>query len=605
MTPAQLAPLPVAIPLVAGALCGGIGPFVPRRVLEVLAIVAAAAGTCAAALVTIASTGGTVVEWFGGWQPHHGIALGIAFVVDPVGGALATFASLLTLAALIFAWNFFEEGGPAFPALMLVFVGALCGFFLTGDLFNLFVFFELMGVAAYALTGYRSEDENAVLGAIAFAVVNSAGAFLILIGITLTYARTGALNMAQVSHALASAPADPLVMIAFAFVAIGLMVKASMIPFHFWLSEAHAVAPTPLCVLFSGIMVQAGLYAIARCWWSVYGTALQHHAAAVHGALLGLGLATAVVGAAMSLVQRHLKRLLAFSTIAHAGTMMTGIAALDARGLSGLWLTIIGHGFIKGALFMAAGIVLNCWSSLDLGALRGALRGRWWLAALFTVGALGLAGVPPFGMYLGASQIGDALRDAGLSWAAWVNLVASAVTGAAVLAAAGKLTFGWGPPPSEGTQAPAHEEPETRRDPQDPPVVMLVTASSVLALSFGMGFVHPAIRAARAASERFADPAGQLAAVLHGTPSGPLPPVAPVPLGSALTDGAIGGAIAVVIAAYALFGHRIALRDRVGKALDVAMTPLHAVHSGLLGDEIAWLTVGTAVVAAALGLSVR
>ena len=103
---------------------------------------------------------GTVVHWFGGWTPRHGVALGIAFVVDPVGGTLAMFGAFLTFAALIYAWTYYNKGGPEFHVLMLSFAGALIGFFLTGDLFNLFVFFELMSVSAYALTGYRTEDER-------------------------------------------------------------------------------------------------------------------------------------------------------------------------------------------------------------------------------------------------------------------------------------------------------------------------------------------------------------------------------------------------------------------------------------------------------------
>jgi multicomponent Na+:H+ antiporter subunit D len=225
MNASALAPLAFAAPLTAAAIIAAFGSILPRRVNDFIAVVAGMlTALIALSLLTVIAVQGTVVHWFGGWTPHHGIALGIGFVVDPVGGALAAFAALLTTAALVFAWTYYDEGGPEFLVLMLVFASALIGFFLTGDLFNLFVFFELMSVSAYALTGFRSEDESAVMGALSFAIVNSTGAFLVLIGIVMVYDRTGALNLAQLGHVLASGPSDPLVVTAFALIAFGFLV---------------------------------------------------------------------------------------------------------------------------------------------------------------------------------------------------------------------------------------------------------------------------------------------------------------------------------------------------------------------------------------------
>ena len=129
---------------------------------------------------------------------------------------------------------------------MLVFLAAMAGFCLSGDLFNLFVFFELMGAAAYALTGYKVEAQGPLEGALNFAVTNSVGAFLALTGLTLLYARTGALNLAQIGRALSGHPADGLVITAFVLLTAGLLIKGAVVPFHFWLDDAHAVAPTPV-----------------------------------------------------------------------------------------------------------------------------------------------------------------------------------------------------------------------------------------------------------------------------------------------------------------------------------------------------------------------
>ena len=146
----------------------------------------------------------------------------------------------------------------------------MCGFALTGDLFNAFVFFELMSVVAYALTGYRVEEAQGRPGrARPSAVVNSLGAYATLTGIVLLYARTGELGMRQIGQRLdAHGGPDALVLAAFALVLTGLLVKAAAVPFHFWLPDAHAVAPTPVCMLLSGVMVELGAYGA----WRVHAT---------------------------------------------------------------------------------------------------------------------------------------------------------------------------------------------------------------------------------------------------------------------------------------------------------------------------------------------
>lgn len=121
----------------------------------------------------VQAAGHPIVYWFGGWTPRNGVALGVAFAIDQVGAALATLGGLLMTAALVFSWRYFEAVGTFFHALMLVFLAAVVGFCLSGDLFNLFVFFELLSVAAYALAGYRTEDPGSLQGALNFAVTNS------------------------------------------------------------------------------------------------------------------------------------------------------------------------------------------------------------------------------------------------------------------------------------------------------------------------------------------------------------------------------------------------------------------------------------------------
>ncbi len=182
---------------------------------------------------------------------------------------------MLVVAALVYSWRYFKDAEAHFHALVLLFLAGMTGFALSGDLFDMFVYFELMGAVAYALTGFRIEEPQAVQGALAFGVINSLGAYITLFGIGLLYARTGALGLAPLAVALAAHPQDALVGVAAALVTTGFLVKGALAPFHFWLDDAHAVAPTPICVLFSGIMVEFGLYATGRVGAVVFGPLLR------------------------------------------------------------------------------------------------------------------------------------------------------------------------------------------------------------------------------------------------------------------------------------------------------------------------------------------
>ncbi|MEU0604016.1 proton-conducting transporter membrane subunit, partial [Streptomyces sp. NPDC006393] len=258
----RLLPLLPAVPLLGAGLLVAGGRHLPRPVAEAFGCLAAAT-TAALAIVLLPHSSPALVEWVGGWFPKGGESVGIVLIGDGPSLGMAALVSLLTLAALAYSWHYFDEPprghAGTFPALILLFQGGMCGFAVAGDLFNAFVFFELMSAVAYALTGYRIDEAKAVQGALSFALVNSLGAYFMLMGIALLYARTGELAMAKIGEGLDAAAAhhgpDALTLAAFVLVLTGLLVKAAAVPFQFWLPDAHAVAPTPVCMLLSGVMV--------------------------------------------------------------------------------------------------------------------------------------------------------------------------------------------------------------------------------------------------------------------------------------------------------------------------------------------------------------
>ena len=241
----QLLALVVVVPLLVAAAVTVCGPLFRsrRRILDLVAILTAAAVAVMLFVIMIRTTRGDQVYWFAGFRPAHGVSIGIDFEVQPISAGLACLAAVLVTAAMTFSWRYFDQVATYYHALMLTFLAGIAGFCLTGDLFDLFVWFELMGVSAYALTAYRPEERGPIQGALNIAITNSIGAYLSLSGIALIYGRTGALNMAQIGVAIAKHPADRLVVVAFLLVIAGLLIKSAIVPFHFWLPDAHAVAP--------------------------------------------------------------------------------------------------------------------------------------------------------------------------------------------------------------------------------------------------------------------------------------------------------------------------------------------------------------------------
>ncbi len=604
---ASLVPLPVAIPLGTAAVLAALNRFLPRRVADALSILAtlSVGAICLDLLRTAASQ--PIVYWFGGWTPRAGVALGISFAVDTIGAGLAALVSLLVLAAFVFSLHYFDSVGTHFHVLMLVFLGAMCGFCLTGDVFNLFVFFELMSASAFALCGYKTEEVGPIQGALNFAITNTIAAFVVLTGIALLYSRTGALNLAQIGRALGGS-VDNVATVAFAFIMAGFFVKAAIVPFHFWLADAHAVAPTPVCILFSGVMVELGLYGVARVYWSAFDNVFAPHRPALTGLLLTVGTLTAIVSGVMCFGQRHIKRLLAYSTISHMGLMLIGFALLKPDALSGVALYVVGHGLVKAALFIVSGILLHRLRSVDEFELRARARDLWATGALCAFAALGLAGLPPFATFLGEAAVEDSATAAGFHWVWMVFFIAAVLTAGAVFRAAGRVFLGWGTANDVGGAKKIEEGPETEDAGVDHPIPpeMFVPAAFLALLAIAIGLIPGVLQAAHNAAATLADASGYQARVLdHAWLPMPWLPVEQVfPLMS-IARSVAATLCALGLALFALSPYWRISRNSVFRPVGSLMAGLRALHSGRVGDYVAFLTLGVAAFGVALSVLIR
>ncbi|MGH3009375.1 MAG: complex I subunit 5 family protein [Gaiellaceae bacterium] len=598
-------PLLVAIPLLAAAVTAGLDHVTPKPVQDAIVVLAATATTALAFLLLWSSESHEVVHWFGGWQTRGGVALGVDFAVGPLAAGMCAVIGLVVTLALVYSLTFTRDAARLFDALMLVALAAMCGFAMSGDLFNLFVWLELMGVAAYALTGFQVERLGPVQGAVNFAITNSVGSYLLAIGIALLYARTGALNLAEIGRALAHSSAGGLVIVAMTLILCGFLVKGAVVPFHLWAADAYAVAPAPVCAVLGGVMTDIGLIGVARMYWTVF--AAFDHGHAVGDVLLWLGIVTAVLAGTMAFLQRHLKRMLAYSVVCHIGIMLAGIGLLETSGLAGTELMFLAHALLTAGLFFVAGILHSDHGVIDELHLRGLARGCWVPAAAWLVGTIGLIGTPYVGVYLGHGLIDEGATALGRPWILPLLWLGSALSGAALLRAGARIFLGWGDA-GDPLLGKAMEEDPLERDVRRPLLVVI----AVVAVAAGVAIsVVPGLgQRAEYAAGRFHDRSGYVAQVLHGHAMKP-PPSLPVTIRHTSLDSLLYGGVATLfalgLAAVGLYRRRLPrLVAAAGeRTLGPPVRVLHALHSGVVGDYVTWVVVGTAVTGAAWALLLR
>ena len=453
------------------------------------------------------------------------------------------------------------------------------------------------------LAGFKIGERGPLQGAINMAVTNTVGAYLILMGLALLYARTGALNLAQVGETLSHGPAGGLVIVAMTLLFCGFLIKGAVVPFHLWAADAYAVAPAPVCAVLGGVMTDIGLIGVARLYWTVFDAPFGH-GHAVGDVLLWLGIVTAVLAGTMAFLQRHLKRMLAYSVVCHIGIMLAGIGLLDSSGLAGAELMFLAHALLTAGLFFVAGILHSDHGMIDELHLRGRGRGCWAPAAAWFAATIGLVGTPYVGIYLGHGLIDDGATERGRSWVLALLWLGSALAGAALLRAGARIFLGWGEE-DDPLLGDAMEEDPLERAVLRPLLVAVALTAVVLGVAIS---VVPGLgQRAEYAADRFQDRSAYAARVLRGHPF-PAAPSLPVAirhtsLGSLL----YGGGATILAFGLAFVG---LYRRRLPRIVSVIARrtlapPVHVLrgfHSGIVGDYVTWVAVGTAVVGGAFAL---
>jgi multicomponent Na+:H+ antiporter subunit D len=353
------------------------------------------------------------------------------------------------------------------------------------------------------------------------------------------------------------------------------------------------------------------VYAVARLYWEVFAGPLAVHAVAVRGIFVALGVVTALLGATMCFLQRHIKRLLAFSTISHVGMFVCGFALLSGKALAGVGVYVIGHGLTKAALFMCAGVLLHRFATIDEFDLHGRGREVPLVGVLLAVGALLLAGLPPFTTFMGKSLLEESASGVGgYGWLIAVYVFVSAVTGGAVLRVTGRVFLGWGP--SEGPhreQARAAEErfDETLGGRDHTPVLMVAVPAVLLVGVLVLGLVPGAVPGVERLMDGFVEHRSYVAWVLHGARVG-----LPVPKPSHVSGDDYGYAVvavagALLAAGLGLFGRglRESLPSAIREPNRGAVAILRGLHDGHIGDYIAWWSAGASVIGGVCLIALR
>ncbi len=417
----------VVIPLVASPLAA----LVPSGRAGWIISIASTVASLLCAMIVLAlvqSTPGGVISYaHGNWPPP----LGIEFRIDALNAMVMLLVGAIGTLAVILSWPTVaaEISAPKralfYSAFLLCFCG-LGGVVATGDAFNMFVFLEISSIATYVLVANGARrDRRALAAAFNYLVVGTIGATFYVIGVAFLYAATGTLNMNDIAAQLPDLSGNRSVQVAFAFIIVGLGLKAAMWPLHQWLPNAYAYAPSFVTMFLSATATKVALYALVRYLFTVFRPDYAFEQASFSYVIAPLGIAAMVACSFQAVFQTDVRRTLAYSSVAQVGYMMLGLSLGTATGLAAGLFHMLNHAMIKGCLFMALAGICITYKGTHIRDFAGLARSAPWTMTAFAIGGLSLIGVPLTAGFMSKLQLGYALFDHGWWWAVLILVFTS------------------------------------------------------------------------------------------------------------------------------------------------------------------------------------
>jgi multicomponent Na+:H+ antiporter subunit D len=514
-------PSHVVIAPMLSALAAAVGTLLARpfprlqRGLSLFGSLAYLAGV--AALAARVAEAGVLTYQLSGWPAPFGISM----VADALAVVVLGLTAVVSLVAVAYSLSYLptEDQRLAYHPLYHFMIVGVTGSLLTGDVFNLFVWFEVMLMASYVLVVFYSGPQHTRAG-FQYAVLNLVGGALMLFAVGGLYATTGTLNMADMSRRLAAHQAygiDPAPVLGIsALLLVVFALKAGVVPFQFWVPEAYRAAPAPVTAVLAGVVKKVGIYAIIRLYFGVFAAAPLPVALpgiggdsmlAFYGpVLLVMAAASILFGGVGAVVQPDLDGLLAYSSIGQIGYVVLPLAiaatasssAVRSLGIAAALVYVVSHGLAKSGLFLVSGALRAGGGASRFADLGGIADRDPVLAGAFLVGSLSLVGIPPLTGFFGKLLVFDVAGRDGSTLALAVA-VAGAVLTIAYVTRAWNATF-WGEP-----------VPYERR----PALVAGAVVLAGLVVAVGVGF-EPIMRASEAAATAALDRQGYVDAVLDG-----------------------------------------------------------------------------------------
>lgn len=429
--PALTAHAPIMI--VAGPLIGACAAALSpgaRAGWVISVLTAAFSAWMSLALAGEVAREGVVTYALGGFAPP----MGIAFRVDALGATMALLISSIATIGAVYSGHALlseirTEKHTLFQSGYLLCVAGYLGLVLTGDVFNAFVFLEVSSIGTYALVAVGAgRDRRALPAAFNYLIMGTIGATFYVLGVGFLYGATGTLNMADMGLRLATLGDNTAVQAGFAFIMVGLGLKAAVFPLHGWLPGAYAGAPSLISVFLAATATKAAIYLMARFMFDVFPHGADFGQMFLRGFLAPLGAAAAIVCSLQTIFEKEVRRMLAFSSVAQVGFILLGLSLATQAGVSAAVFYMIAHALMKAVLFMALGAFAISLKARTLADFGGVAREAPGIALAFAIGAASLAGVPLTMGFLGKWSLIEASLQAGQAWVAVVIAVGSLLT---------------------------------------------------------------------------------------------------------------------------------------------------------------------------------